>query len=251
MSDSQGNHVSIVSQRYEPPLAPARRSFSEEPALLRLRSEDCPDDVFRLFMIRYSAHGVRMTEQVSSWISRAGERCSELGRTELGRALRSHANSEAGHEKLMESDARTMCEEWNRTHTAHIDADELLEGTALYATRRYVQLHEDVIAGPRPYCQIAIEFEIERLSVVLGPGVVARCAALLTEDSYSFLAEHVELDKGHTAFNERQLEKLLEHDDADLVPLVEVGRQALDCYREYLAECVELAEADMALLKVT
>lgn len=240
--------MNLVTQRYEPALAAARRSFDEDAAILRLRRPETPDDLFRLFMLRYCAHGVQMTEQVSSWISRAGERCTRLGRSELGTALQAHSRSEAGHEKLMDSDARLMVQEWNRTHSSAVDADELLKGTPLYATRKYIELHEDVIAGAAPWCQIAIEFEIERLSVVLGPNLLAKCVSLLTDDSYSFLAEHVELDKGHTAFNERQLARLLEYDDADLVPLVETGRRALHCYREFIAECVELAEADLARL---
>lgn len=241
-------HYDVVRQRYEPPMTPARRSYEEDPALLRLRSADCPDDLFRLFMLRYSAHGVRMTEQVESWISRAGSRCIELGRDELGRALRAHARSEAGHQQLMENDARLLAKEWNRTHEPQVDAEALITGTPLYSTRKYIELHEKVIAGPRPYCQVAIEYEIERLSVVLGPGIVARCAVTLKDDSYSFLAEHVELDKGHTAFNERQLRMLLESEQDDLVPLVETGQQALHSYRAFIAECVELAEADLARL---
>lgn len=242
-----GSPDDIVARRYEPPLAPARRSFDEDAAILRLRGSD-DEDLFRLFMIRFCAHGVRMTEQVSSWISRAGERCAELGRTELGAALKAHARSEAGHEKMMESDARLMCGEWNRGHSARIDPDALLESAPLYATRKYVELHEEVIAGSRPWCQLAVEFEIERLSLVLGPNLLAKCVSVLTDDSYSFLAEHVELDKGHTAFNERQLAGLLREDDADLVALVETGRRALHTYREFIAECVELAEADLARL---
>lgn len=240
--------MNIVSDRYEPAVAPARRAFDEDPALLRLRAPGRPADLFRLFMIRYSAHGVRMTDQVESWISRAGQRCTELGRVELGRALQAHSRSEAGHEKLMENDTRLLVEEWNRTHESKLDAEDLLKGTPLYAARKYAQLHEDVIASPRPYCQIAIEFEIERLSLVLGPRIVEQCAAMLTEGSYSFLADHVELDKGHTAFNERQLELLLEQDDDDLVPLVETGQRALHSYRGFIAECAELAEADLARL---
>jgi hypothetical protein len=249
-SEEKEIQMEIVRERYEPPLAPTRRSFEAEPGVQRLLAADCPPDLVRLFMLRYSAHGVRMTEQVESWIHRAGDRCTELGRTELGHALRSHARSEGGHEKLMENDARLLADEWNRTRRPHIDAETILRSTPLYSTRKYVQLHEEVIAGPRPYCQVAIEYEIERLSVVLGPAIVARCAAALGGDGYSFLAEHVELDKGHTAFNERQLGLLLEQDDADLVPLVETGREALNCYLAFVAECAELAEADLARLQL-
>lgn len=241
--------MDVVRERYEPPLAPARNAFMTEPGVQRLLADDSPADLFRFFLIRYSAHGVRMTEQVESWIHRAGDRCSELGLDDLGRSLRSHARSEGGHEKLMENDARLLAEQWNTAHGARLDAEELLAGSPLYSTRKYVQLHEDVITSPRPYCQVAIEYEIERLSVVIGPAVVAKCGVELGGSGFSFLAEHVELDKGHTAFNERQLRLLLEQDDAALEPLVETGRAALRCYLGFVSECIELAEAD--LLRVT
>lgn len=230
---------------YEAALATARRSIKEEPAVLEVMSPDSPADLFRLHMIRFSAHGVRMTEPVTSWITRAGDRCAELGREELGRALRAHARSEAGHEKLMEKDAHLLVEEWNQTHVSQLDAEPLISGPTLYGSRKYVQLHEEVIASDRPYCQVAIEYEIERLSVVLGPAVLVRCEETLTNGGYSFLAEHVELDQGHTAFNERQLEQLLQADETDLVPMVETGRLALKYYQEFLAEVATLAQIDL------
>ncbi|HEY3870075.1 MAG TPA: hypothetical protein VGM10_17050 [Actinocrinis sp.] len=235
-----------ILDAYEAAVTTARRALSEDPAIQEAVSPDSPADLFRLYMIRFSAHGVKMTESVTSWISRAGDRCVELGREELGRALRAHARSEAGHEKLMENDTRLLVEAWNRSHAAQLDADELLNVPTLYSARKYIQLHEDVIAGPRPYAQIAVEFEIERLSVVVGPQVLARCAQTLDDGGYSFLAEHVELDQGHTAFNERQLSRLLEADDSDLVGLVETGQEALKWYQAFLAECSALAKTDLA-----
>ena len=97
--------MGTILDAYEAAVASARRSIKDEPAVLEVMAPDAPADLFRLHMIRFSAHGVRMTEPVTSWITRAGERCTELGREELGRALRAHARSEAGHEKLMEKDA--------------------------------------------------------------------------------------------------------------------------------------------------
>lgn len=241
--------MNVVRERYESAVAPARVAFDADPRIGRLLGQDCPDDLFRLFLLRYSAHGVRMTEQVSSWITRAGDRCTKLGRAELGKALRAHARSEAGHEKLMMDDARLLAEDWNRAHGSRIDAETMLTGSPLYSARKYAQLHEDVIASHRPYCQVAIEYEIERLSVVIGPAIVAKCTEIMGSGGFSFLAEHVELDMGHTAFNERQLGLLLEEDDADLVPLVETGQQALRCYLEFVAECIELAGTDLATLQ--
>ena len=55
-------------------------------------------------------------------------------------------------------------------------------------------MHEDVIASEAPYAQIAIEYEIEMLSVRYGPGFVAQCARRLPRallSGLSFIREHV------------------------------------------------------------
>jgi hypothetical protein len=236
--------VNPVHERYEPAVADARRALERHPRLLGMLAPDQPADLLQLLLIRYNAHGVRMTEQVESWIDRAGQRCAELGWAELGAALRAHARSESGHEKLMEDDTRVLVSKWNAEHTRQLDAQALLASSPLYSTRKYVQLHEETIASERPYCQVAIEYEIERLSLVVGPAILSRTTEAAGGQGISFLAEHVELDQDHTAFDERQLRQLIDQDGNTLVPLVETGRLALQYYLGFVLECIELAEAD-------
>jgi hypothetical protein len=91
--------------------------------------------------------------------------------------------------------------------------------------------------------QLAIEYEIEMLSVTYGPRLIERCAGLLGEEvleGLSFLRDHVALDAGHTNFNRNQLSRLLNEQPGVLSGLVTAGSEALDAYATFLGDCVEL-----------
>src|SRR5213075_1424611 len=98
---------------------------------------------------------------------------------QLGKALRSHARQEAGHDLLMLADAGYLVERWNQSGKPRLSLPTLLGLAPTPGVVAYRTLHEDVIAGPAPYAQLAIEYEIEMLSVVYGPRLVERCTGLL------------------------------------------------------------------------
>lgn len=236
--------MDLLSQ-YEQKLRPARSRFDALPAVRTLLSSSTAPQLMGAFLVHFSALGVGMTEPVESWIRRAGERCIEVGLTDLGRALVAHARAEAGHDQLMVDDTRALVSRWNAQFTPKLDAEELLALPPTPSVLRYRELHEDVITGPDPYAQIAIEFEIEMLSTTVGPDLLDNCVRLLGEDileDLTFITEHVELDVGHTAFNRRQLGGLLEEHPDFLPALVDAGSRALDAYGGFLADCVELGK---------
>jgi hypothetical protein len=108
----------------------------------------------------------------------------------------------------------------------------------------YRQLHEDVILGGSPFCQLAIEYEIEMLSVQFGPRFIEQCVSVLAPEiasSLTFLREHVALDVRHTRFNRQELEKILTSHPKFVNPLVETGRAALHAYAAFLKDCLVIA----------
>lgn len=236
--------MNLLSQ-YEQKLQPARSRFGALPAVQMLLSNGTDPQLMEAFLLHFCALGVGMTERVESWIRRAGERCVEVGLTDLGRALVAHARAEAGHDQLMVDDTRALVARWNARRTPRLDADELLALSPTSSVQGYRQLHEDVISGPAPYAQIAIEFEIEMLSTTVGPDLLDNCVRLLGEDilrDLTFITEHVELDVGHTAFNRRQLGGLLDEHPDFLPALVDTGSRALDAYGGFLSDCVDLGQ---------
>jgi hypothetical protein len=241
--------ISMVSHsgldQYQEGITQARLRLAQSPALRFLQAPEVDPRTLELCLIHFCSLGVAMTEPVEGWIERAGLRCQELGLPELGRALCRHAREEAGHHRLLIEDTRVLVARWNAARTPALDAEQLLSRSATPSILAYRQLHEETIAGHAPYAQIAIEYEIELLSVRFGPLLLQRCqqdGQPGNVEGLSFLKEHVALDAGHTRFNEQQLKKLLEQHPTFLRPLVQAGEAALDAYAGFLTDCLQQAE---------
>src|SRR5262249_17650096 len=98
--------------------------------------------------------------------------------------------------------------------------------------------------------QLAVEYEIEMLSVTYGPRLLERCTGLLGEairEGLSFLSDHVALDAGHTNFNRIQLGRLLEEQPGFLSGLVTAGSAALDAYAMFLGDCMGFLQRNTSL----
>jgi hypothetical protein len=237
-----------VKELYEPHVLGARGRIREDPAVRALLDPAIDPVILERFLITYNAAGVQMTEPVEGWIRRAGERCTAIGLTEVGRTLTMHARHESGHHLMMIEDTRRLVERWNARHPSKLDAGRLIAAPPLQATKDYVKLHEDTIAGDMPFGQVAIEFEIEGISVSIFTGLVEHWKSVLGPtimSGLSFLKEHVELDVGHTQLNEKMMERLLNARPDAALALGRTGSEALDIYAAFLNEC--LASTNAAL----
>ncbi|MFB3123733.1 MAG: hypothetical protein ACE10H_16270 [Candidatus Binatia bacterium] len=229
---------------YESGMHSARERFAKDPSLGTILAAEIDPAFLESFLIHFSALGVAMTEPVEDWIRRAGARCEEIGLNELGQALRKHASHEAGHHHLMVQDTRSLVSRWNSRRPFPLDADRIHAQPLTPGVRMYRQLHEDVILGGSPFCQLAIEYEIEMLSVQFGPRFIEQCVSVLAPEiasSLTFLREHVALDVRHTRFNRQELEKILTSHPKFVNPLVETGRAALHTYAAFLKDCLVIA----------
>ena len=233
--------------RYDQLLAPARQRFDRHPTIEALFRSALEPLILERFLIYFSALGVGMTEPVEGWIRRAGRRCGELGLSDLARALEAHAHQEANHHLLMQADTHRLVDRWNEKHEPRLDAAALLALPPTLGVTGYRELHENVIAGTAPHGQLAIEYEIEMLSVSYGPALIQRCSDVSGAEileGLSFLRDHVELDAGHTHFNRLQLSRLLAQRPELLDGLVAAGSSALDAYVMFLHDCFRLACGD-------
>jgi hypothetical protein len=236
-------HVtSSLLTQYESGVQPARSSFEHESGLASILIPNVDPLALEAFLIHFCSLGVALTEPVEGWLLRSSERCAAVGMIELGRALRSHAKAESGHHLMMIRDTHALVARWNSRRQPALDADQLLASPPTPGGRMYQQLHEDTINGDAPFAQIAIEYEIEQLPVTYGARLIEQCVRLLGPSimgSLSFVDEHITLDVGHTNFNARQLEGVLNSHPAVLEPLVRAGSGALSAYSTFLRECVD------------
>src|SRR5262245_35003336 len=217
--------MSSLRNEYERCLTQARNNFGERTSISMVMDDRLDSDLLHIFLVYFSALGVGMTEPVESWIKRAGERCHEIGLSEIGSALIRHAKQEAGHHRLMIDDVHILARHWNqRRGVRPLDSEVLLSRSLPPSVTQYRSLHQRVIEGPAPFAQVAIEYEIEALSVRYGVALLCQCLRLLPKEAstgLSFLAEHVAIDSGHTQFNERQLERLLDERPESLPDLID------------------------------
>jgi hypothetical protein len=227
-----------------------RAAFTESPGAKAVLDPNVSPDVAQMFLMYFSAFGVGMTEPVPNWITRAGRRCAEIGMAQLGRALEAHARGEADHHLLMIADLEHLVGRWNESHAARpLRAADLLAHSMTPGVSRYRAMHENAIAGSSPYQQVAIEYEIERLSVDQGPRLLGNIARVLGPASLaglSFVRDHVQFDVAHTRFNQTILGDVLASSPGALGPLVEAGREAIASYGAFLEDCLGAAKTALA-----
>jgi hypothetical protein len=228
---------------YDERISPARERFAASRGVQGMISPHADARTMAAFLLHFSALSVAITEPVEGWIRRAGERCHDHGLFDLGRALQKHAEAEAGHHLYHRNDFDALVLLWNQRWHPTIGADEISTLKLTHGGERYCALHEANIRGAEPYCQLAIEYEIELLPVELGPPFVRNCIRLLEPDilkCMTFVTSHIEFDVGHTAFNAHFLDNLIRDDPRRLPPLLAAGAAALDAFGDHLTECWEL-----------
>lgn len=230
---------------YEVGVERARARFAEESGIATLLAPDIDPLLLEQFFIHFCSRGVALTEPVEGWLIRSGQRCEEVGFAELGRALRSHAKAEAGHHLMMIRDTHALAARWNARRSPLIDAERLLRRPPTPGGQMYQKLHEDTIASQTPFAQIALEYEMEMLPVRYGPQLIEQCKRVLGADilgCLSFIDEHITLDVGHTQFNTRQLERVLDDHPECVEPFVRAGSQVLRAYATFMRDCLCLAQ---------
>ncbi len=237
--------TTTLLKQYEESMRTAREEFAQSRGVQTILSPSANPKWLHRFLIEWCALGVQVTRPVDGWIRRAGQRCIEIGAGEIGSSLIKHAEHEAGHDLMFVDDTHALVESYNATYGESLSAQELLAQDPTPGMRDYIDLHEETIKSETPFAQVAIELEIEGLSVREVPQMMAQFGRVLGEDTLnklSFLQEHVALDVGHTAINEAMLSRLLSERPEALPLLVKTGARALSAYAQFLQDCVDNAE---------
>ena len=238
------------ADQYERFLEPVRLGLRSRPELVALLSDAVPPGVLLRFLIEYSARGYHMTKSVEDWMTRAGTLMSSTpDLAALGRSILEHSEQERGHDLLLVADTEYLVDAWNATAARPpLDARELLDRPIPATIWLYRSLAEWCLADARTApALVAMQKEIERLSLTIGAPFLRNCAVVLGHDivaQLSFIREHVELDADHDEANRRELDSLLSARPGDVQQLVDVGCWAVDLYGQFLADCYRTAAED-------
>lgn len=154
---------------YNQDVHPIRTWFMNQPGV-RFFESALDQQQLHLFLMIWSYQSIQMTKNVEDWIKRAGQSCQQKGYSAIGQHLINHAKAEADHDQMLVEDSKTLIELWNQKYPIVISEHYLAQLSEKFQSgKAYYQLHEDVISSTTPFCQVAIEYEIERLSVVFAP----------------------------------------------------------------------------------
>lgn len=204
----------------------------------------CDAKTLGWFLIYFCSHGVAMTQPVELWIRRAGERCLALRYTELGDELLKHSKQESNHHIMMIRDATALIHWWNRKHDLKLLPEDFIKLTSCKSAVPYETVHEKYIESDTPYGQLAIEYEIEKISIVHGPILIKQCIqnygiGILMK--LGFIRHHVKLDFWHTRWNQEMLTRLLKQHPDTLEHLIAAGTEAIRAYQAFFLDISELA----------
>jgi hypothetical protein len=231
---------------YNAQLAPVRAQMLKQTSELYDRAD--PAQLLG-FLVYFTAQGYNMTEPVPDWVTRAGAACKAKGYEELGVLLIEHAREEEGHHLMMKRDFESLISFADENLSVRLDAPAIFAEPPSQGVVDYIDLHEDCIKGATPYDQIAIETEIEFVSVIFGPEFVKRVVLAwgprITK-CLSFVTSHTAFDVSHSTKNFMMLDDFLKKDPSALAPLVKAGIAAVDSYRRYLLDCDQRAIAMLA-----
>ena len=235
-----------IIENYSEQLALTRQYRDDGEVTKRLLNTERDHAELHLFWLYYCGLGVKMTEPVESWIKRAGQGIAKIGFTGFGKRLEKHSKEEANHQLMFMRDTNDLVDHWNILHPEkRLQAEEFLNHDYTECVRRYVAIHEENIDGSTPYGQLAIQYEIEQLSITIIPRLLEHAKTYGDETIYqslSFLRHHYKLDIKHTEENDSLVSDFLAQCPNAFDVLVEVGKESLEIYMGFFEECLDLAE---------
>lgn len=231
---------SLLNQ-YETALSEPRQELNNS---IQQILQKCDSTSLGWFLIYFCAEGVAMAQPSELWIRRAGERCLTLKYSELGDALLKHAKQESNRHLMMIRDATALIQWWNRRHDLQLLPENFIKLTSCSSVLQYETLHENYIESDKPYGQLAIEYEIEKISTTHGPMLIKQCihhygVGILMK--LGFIRHHVKLDFWHTRWNHEMLTRLLSQYPNTLEHLIAAGTEAIRAYQAFIVEVSDLA----------
>lgn len=240
----------LTSTDYNVAITPARQRFADDASVKALFAGELDRPTFLASLLYFNALGIVMTAPVEKWIYKAGVRCKEIGMSALGRALEKSSKLESDHHLMMIADAHFLVEQWNREYPAFpLRAETVLATPPTRGVDWYCAVHEEYLAGPKPYVQVSFMQEIERLAEGYGPRFVESTIRILGPEAtkgLSFIHFHVTNDIAHAALSHKLLDDVLRERPDSLADLVATGEKAIDSYRLFLSEAIGLGRALVA-----
>jgi hypothetical protein len=230
-------------QAYDKKLALKRKELVDRVAPLYKAASP---DVLSLFLIQFSAIGTQMTSGVPGWFRRIGQACVDKGFEKIGKEILEHSQEEDDHSLWFEKDLQLMVDWQKRKKHRYFNAERILKDSRASCVQKYSDLHENLIRSPMPLAWLALKYEIELLSLELGPQFISQCVSELgfgILKGLSFVSQHAVADVTHIRDDLEQLTHVLDAHPQSLQDLVAAGEHAIEIYALYFEEAFRRAKA--------
>lgn len=231
---------------YEHQLVDARVKFAN--LISKLTAKAQPQNL-ALFLINQCVLGETMMASNQSCTQQAGQQCQQLGYPNIGETLINQAKHQAKHLQLIKKDSHAFINWLNQKYKLNINADKYLKKLANItpSVKKYCALNEVNAHSGTPHCQVAINYEVERLSTVHGFTLVNLCILKLGPSTLKHLSLIRHLTKHNpkqSQSSKHQMQQLLDKCPQLLAKLVATGNATLQAYAEFIEDCFTQANAD-------
>jgi hypothetical protein len=201
-------------QVYERALTPGRAAAIHERSLDMLMSPGCHLALFARWLLRYSAHSAPLTRRLESWSA-------------LSAIVAADAYAAAGWLR-------------DRGHP-HPDVTGLLAHRSLASARELIDLYRQADGHP------AIHYETAQFWYAAGPALLLNCERAFGPDARSLGGLAVPAGRSGQLARiwRRELGNALVAEPARLPAMISTGRTTVRAYTAFIAECLQLADADL------
>ena len=197
-----------------------------------------------IFLIYFYALGYHMAQPKAKWIEQASQACKKRGLNNLNEFLASRGEEEGRRHLLMRHDLQELINLVYHRFEIRLDLEKILAlAKVSLPVTRFIQLHEERVSIEFPSQQLAIQTEIELISLLFGPNFLAFCSRKLGGEilkCLSFVRYNSSCDVSYSMENFTWIRNLLKEYPDLLNELSSGAQQALSIYTDYLNECQTL-----------
>lgn len=228
-------------EAYEQSMVEARVQFANRMSRLiqKINTEN-----LGFFLLYYGSFSVILHRFMKSVLKKSARNCKKLGFIELADGLYSQANLESVQAKIMRQDVKAWLNWWSQKQGIQLKTKTYLRHARIPSISIYCNLHQSLIREARPFCELAIGYEVQRVQMIHSFSLIKWILfkfGLSGLRKLRFVQRAMRFNQ-ERPLNKNQLAQFLLDNPAQLSVLVEQSSRALSIYADFIEECFQLAD---------
>ena len=234
--------MSQSMQQYQNLLVEPRVEFANLVNRLMSRSQL---NTLEFFLLHHCVLGRLMTEQIGDWLNAAVNKSDALGYGELSRSLAEYRDIGFKRHELLGKDLPLLLQWINRRHQIELVSSYFHKKSVSEGVKKFLKLHEQVLKGKQPYRELAIQYEMERITMVHGYTLIQWCKLRFGKSvlrNLSAFRYQIKNNQQRTIILEQIQKQFIKKHPEVVDDMIEASVATLECYARYLVDCFDLAE---------